>query len=228
MDESDCYGICDYLPSLNYLFFPTRYRELISEKQHEQLLNLAEQRAKEIIESKPHNISQSIEVIAPFKDLFNELNKEKSILYNVYVQKLRKFIQFEEEIIQEHEMISKFPECLQQRYRELSKAIDDDMKFSFFWLAGSIIEYVLCEYCKKNNIKSSKDDIDGYITTLKENNKISTGSTIYATLQYFKQFRNTIHPDNQNNDFINDKNLQNHKQALDDVIKFFTNDNQSD
>ncbi len=117
---------------------------------------------------------------------------------------------------------------LQCRYTELISSVNNDMPLSFFWLAGSIIEGVLCEYCKKNNIKSSKDDIDGYITILEKNNKISTGNTIYTTLQHFRQFRNTIHPNNQNNDFINDKNLQNYKQALDDVIKFFTNDNQSD
>ena len=81
---------------------------------------------------------------------------------------------------------------------------------------------MLCEYCEKNNIKSSKDDIDGYITALENNNKISKGSTIYTTLQHFRLFRNTIHPDNQNNDFINDKNLQNRKEELDDVINYFT------
>ena len=67
---------------------------------------------------------------------------------------------------------------LQQRYEELIKAVNNNMPLSFFWLAGSIIEGVLCEYCEKNNIKSSKDDIDGYITALEKNNKISTGSTI--------------------------------------------------
>lgn len=117
---------------------------------------------------------------------------------------------------------------LQCRYTELISSVNNNMPLSFFWLAGSIIEGVLCKYCKKNNIKSSKDDIDGYITILEKNNKISTRSTIYTTLQHFRQFRNTIHPNNQNNDFINDKNLQNYKQTLDDVIKFFTNDNQSD
>ena len=110
---------------------------------------------------------------------------------------------------------------LQQRYEELIKAVNNNMPLSFFWLAGSIIEGVLCEYCEKNNIKSSKDDIDGYITALENNNKISKGSTIYTTLQHFRLFRNTIHPNNQNNDFISDKNLQNRKEDLDDVIKFF-------
>lgn len=112
---------------------------------------------------------------------------------------------------------------LQCRYTELISSVNNNMPLSFFWLAGSIIEGVLCEYCKKNNIKSSKDDIDGYI----KNNKISTGNTIYTTLQHFRQFRNTIHPDNVNNIFIYDKNLKNRKEELDDVIKFFTNDNQS-
>ena len=108
---------------------------------------------------------------------------------------------------------------IQKRYEELIKAINQNMPLSFFWLAGSIIEGVLCEYCKKNNIKSSKDDIDGYITALENNNKISKGSTIYTTLQHFRLFRNTIHPNNQNNDFIS--NLQNRKEELDDVIQFF-------
>ena len=111
---------------------------------------------------------------------------------------------------------------LQMRHEEIIKAINNNMPLSFFWLAGSIIEGVLCEYCKKNNIKSNKDDIDGYITALENNNKISKGSTIYTTLQHFRLFRNTIHPNNQNNDFINDKNLQNRKEELDDVIKHFT------
>ena len=74
------------------------------------------------------------------------------------------------------------------------------------------------------SIKSKKNDIDGYITALGNNNKISKGRTIYITLQHFRLFRNTIHPDNQNNDFIQDENLQNRKKELDDVIKRFTND----
>lgn len=110
---------------------------------------------------------------------------------------------------------------LQCRYTEMISSVNNNMPLSFFWLAGSIIEGVLCEYCKKNNIKSSKNDIDGYITALENNNKISKGSTIYTTLQHFRLFRNTIHPNNQNNDFIKDKNLQIHKEELDDVIKFF-------
>ena len=55
----------------------------------------------------------------------------------------------------------------------------------------------------------------------KKKKTIPEGSAIYTTLQHFRQFRNTIHPNNVNNDFINDKNLQNHKEALDDVIQFF-------
>ena len=110
---------------------------------------------------------------------------------------------------------------LQNRYEELIKAVNNDMPLSFFWLAGSIIEAVLCEYCKKNNIKS-KDNIDEYITALENNNKISKGSTIYTTLQHFRLFRNTIHPTNQNNDFIKDKNLQNRREELDDVIEYFS------
>ena len=116
---------------------------------------------------------------------------------------------------------------LKDRYDEVIKAINNNMPLSFFWLAGSIIEGILCEYCKKNDIKSNKNDIDGYITALENNNKISKKSYIYAKLEDFRHFRNTIHPSNVNNDFINDKNLQIHKEALDDVIKHFTNDHQS-
>ena len=119
------------------------------------------------------------------------------------------------------ETISQLDNNLKNRYEELIKAINNDMSLSFFWLAGSIIEAVLCEYCKKNNIKSSKKDIDGYITALENNNKISEKSYIYRKLQDFRHFRNTIHPDNQNNDFIQGKNLQIRKEDLDDVIKEF-------
>ena len=111
---------------------------------------------------------------------------------------------------------------LKDRYEELINAVNNNMKLSFFWLAGSIIEGVLCEYCKKNNIKSSKDDIDGYITALENSDKISKSSVIYTTLQYFRHFRNTIHPKNVNNDFINDKNLQISKEELYNVIKYFS------
>ena len=112
---------------------------------------------------------------------------------------------------------------LKDRYEELINAVNNNMSLSFFWLAGSIIEGVLCEYCKNNNIQSSKKDIDGYITALDNNKIIPEGSAIYTTLQYFRQFRNTIHPDNKNNDFINGKNLQIHKEELDNIIKYFTN-----
>ena len=40
---------------------------------------------------------------------------------------------------------------LKDRYDEVIKAINNNMPLSFFWLAGSIIEGVLCEYCKNNN-----------------------------------------------------------------------------
>jgi len=116
---------------------------------------------------------------------------------------------------------------LQCRYTELISSVNNNMPLSFFWLAGSIIEVILCEYCKKNKIKSNKDDIDGYINALESSKKISKGSVIYTTLQHFRQFRNTIHPNNENNDFIDNKNLQKRKEDLDDVIKCFTNDNQS-
>ena len=112
-------------------------------------------------------------------------------------------------------------DILIKRYKELLVAIRNEMQLSFFWLAGSIIEGVLCEYCEKNNIKSNKDDIDGYITALAKNNKIPTKGEIYRTLQLFREFRNTIHPNNGNNDYINGKHLQNRKEELDDVIKHF-------
>ena len=88
-----------------------------------------------------------------------------------------------------------------------------------FWLAGSIIEGILCEYCKNNNIKSQKNDIDGYITALESNKVVSSeGDEIYTTLQHFRNFRNTIHPDNKNNKFISGKNLQIREEELDNII----------
>ena len=97
-----------------------------------------------------------------------------------------------------------------------------------FWLAGSIIEGILCEYCKNNNIKSQKNDIDGYITALESNKVVSSeGDEIYTTLQHFRNFRNTIHPDNKNNKFISGKNLQIREEELDNIIKYFTYNHQS-
>lgn len=115
---------------------------------------------------------------------------------------------------------------LQKRYEELIKAINNDMPLSFFWLAGSIIECLLREYCKKNNIKSSNNCIDGYITAIEkdEKHKKNIPGRIKKTIPIYQDYRNTIHPDNQNNDFINGKNLQIYKEELDNVIKYFTND----
>ena len=115
---------------------------------------------------------------------------------------------------------------LQNRYEELIKAINNDMPLSFFWLAGSIIEGVLCEYCKKNDIKSSNHNIEDYITAIEkdEKHKKIIAGTIKKIIQIYKDYRNTIHPDNSSNPFTQGKNLQNRKEELDDVIKFFDND----
>ena len=154
-----------------------------------------------------------------FKDCWPAGFVKKKILEGEYDEDLKNYFGIDEVF----EKIVKYDnkDCLIERYKELLVAIRNEMQLSFFWLAGSIIEAVLCEYCKKNNIKS-KDNIDEYITALENNNKISKGSTIYTTLQHFRLFRNTIHPTNQNNDFIKDKNLQNRREELDDVIEYFS------
>ena len=121
---------------------------------------------------------------------------------------------------------------LQNRYEELIKAVNNNMPLSFFWLAGSIIERVLCEYCKKNNIKPEKYDIDGYITALypdeknkknnEKNSKLPQSNALKHILNIYRNYRNTIHPNNGNNDYINGKHLQNRREELDDVIKYFS------
>ena len=122
--------------------------------------------------------------------------------------------------------INLLPSFLQSRYEELIKAINNDMPLSFFWLAGSIIEGLLCEYCNKNDIKikSCDHNIKGYITAIEEDEKHKKiiAGVIKKIIQIYKDDRNTIHPDNHNTDFIQDENLQNRKKELDDVIKRFS------
>lgn len=159
----------------------------------------------------------------------NELILKNSIFNNiksgVYDKQLIEYFEGNEnkETNNKVAMEKKFEnQDLQKRYEELIKAVNNNMSLSFFWLAGSIIEGVLCEYCKKNNIKSNKDDIDGYITAIEQNKKILKSSVDYTTLDYFRKLRNTIHPDNVNNTRIDNKDLQNFKKALDDVIEYFS------
>ena len=120
---------------------------------------------------------------------------------------------------------------LQKRYEELIKAINNDMPLSFFWLAGSIIEGLLCEYCNKNDIKIKSRDhnIKGYTTAIEEDEKHKKiiAGVIKEIIQIYKDYRNTIHPHIKNNDFIQYENLQNRKKELDGIIKYFTNDHQS-
>jgi hypothetical protein len=145
-------------------------KKVIGEEKINEAKNIILKRLEEIREDKSFSISsQQCELVKYFKDLLlsKKIDKKDDSIYGFY-KDIEAFINQEEKIIQENQIIKLLPENLKQRYAELIKAINNNMTLSFFWLAGSIIEGVLCEYCEKNNIKSSKNDIDGYIATLEK------------------------------------------------------------
>ena len=163
------------------------------------------------------------------KKLSEELRKENYAKYAGLMLQVDDFITKIETIKERDGVMKKLPDNLILRYEELIKAINNNMQLSFFWLAGSIIECLLRKYCKNNNITSKKNNIYGYITAIKQDKKHKKNipGRIKKTIPIYQDYRNIIHPNNQNNDFINGKNLQIYKEELDNVIKYFCNDTQS-